>query len=125
MSGKPTVLIIDDDPVVISLYTALFHDQGFEVDAAADGGEGFERVKRRRPDGVLLDLTMPGLNGLQWMEAIRSDERFAKLPIVILTATKATEQMRAAMQSGAIVLHKSLHDPDSVVRTLAQAVRSL
>lgn len=119
---RPTVLLIDDDPVVISLYTALFHEQGFEVDAAADGGEGFERIKRRRPDAVLLDLTMPGLNGLQWMEALRSDERFADLPIVILTATRATDQMREAMRSGAMVLHKHLTDPDSVVKALARFV---
>lgn len=120
--NKKRILLIDDDPVVISLYTALFQHSGYEVDSAADGEMGLASLARRRPDAVLLDLSMPKLNGIDWLCVVRSDERFAKLPIVILTASDT--QMPAAKHSDALfVLTKKGTTPDAVVESVTLSIR--
>jgi two-component system chemotaxis response regulator CheY len=118
-----TVLILDDDPIVISLYTALFRHAGFDVHSAYDAESALERLGERDPDAVLLDLQLPRLNGLQWLSAVREQPRFKSLPVVILTAGKIAELTAAAEQSDALcVLSKQKADPDEVVRWVTAAV---
>jgi CheY-like chemotaxis protein len=121
--NKNRILLIDDDPVVISLYTALFRHNGFEVVSASDGEVGLASLEQRHPDAVLLDLSMPKLNGIDWLCVVRADERFTQLPIVILTASDP--QLPAALQSDAVsVLPKKTTTPDEVVESVTRALRA-
>jgi CheY-like chemotaxis protein len=120
--NKNRILLIDDDPVVISLYTALFRHNGFEVVSASDGEVGLASLEERHPDAVLLDLSLPKLNGIDWLCVVRADERFTRLPIVILTASDP--QLPAALQSDAVcVLPKKTTSPDEVVESVTRALR--
>jgi len=113
------VLLIDDDPVVISLYAALFRDSGFDVDTACDGEEGLVRLVERRPDAVLLDLAMPKVNGLEWLRRVHADGAESVPPIVILTSSELRLTAQAALDAGAIeVLSKFKVDPNQVVDTV-------
>jgi CheY-like chemotaxis protein len=117
-----TVLLIDDDPVVTSMYGKMLREQGFDVEIAGNGEEGLEAVRRRMPDVVLLDLDMPKVSGISWLKTIRSRVRSKNLPVVILTAGRKRKQLREAKQSDAVfVLSKTTVRPHIVVEALTAA----
>jgi CheY-like chemotaxis protein len=118
-----SVLLIDDDPVVTSVYEGLFASAGFDVKIAEDGESGLASVQRWRPDAVLLDLSMPKINGLQWLQNVRSDRRFAKLPVVVFTAGQVAWQLTAAKNSTATrIISKKSADPAEVVQAVSDAI---
>jgi two-component system phosphate regulon response regulator PhoB len=90
---KGTILVIDDEKDLIELVRYNLEKEGFDVIAATDGQSGLEVVKKHRPDLVVLDLMMPGLDGLQVCQQLRSDPRAGRIPVIMLTA-KATEADR-------------------------------
>jgi DNA-binding response OmpR family regulator len=90
---KGTILVIDDEKDLIELVRYNLENDGFDVIAATDGQSGLEVVKKHRPDLVVLDLMMPGLDGLQVCQQLRADPRSASIPLIMLTA-KATEADR-------------------------------
>jgi len=66
------ILVVDDEPDVVTILTRYFSDAGFLVDAASHGGDALIAVSQYRPDVVLLDVLMEGLNGVQVLERIRA-----------------------------------------------------
>jgi len=119
----PKVLLIDDDPVVAGVYECIFSTVGFEVEVAADGEEGLAAVLQHRPDAVLLDLDMPKVNGLQWLERVRRDARFKRLPVIVFTAAAISWQVTAMRNADVtLVLSKKQCDPGKVVQAISQAV---
>ena len=90
---KGTVLVIDDEKDLIELVRYNLEKEGFDVIAANDGQAGLDVVKKHRPDLVVLDLMMPGLDGLQVCQQLRADPRSGRIPVIMLTA-KATEADR-------------------------------
>ena len=90
---KGTVLVIDDEKDLIELVTYNLGKEGYDVIAADDGQSGLDVARKHRPDLVVLDLMMPGLDGLQVCQRLRSDSRTGGVPIIMLTA-KATEADR-------------------------------
>lgn len=80
----PTVLVVDDDPDIRRVLELMLEDEGYRVALAADGHEALERVARQRPDVVLLDLWMPGMDG--WTLQERLQEHTPEIPIVVMTA---------------------------------------
>jgi CheY-like chemotaxis protein len=121
MKGKK-VLLIDDDPMVIAMYEGYFSDAGFEVVTAGDGEAGLKALTREKPDGVLLDLSMPNVNGIQWLQHARSDPQFNNLPVVVLTSGQIGWQVRAAHNSVTHVLAKDKIEPVKVVRALVNQI---
>jgi DNA-binding response OmpR family regulator len=90
---KGTILVIDDEKDLIELVRYNLEKEGFDVIACTDGQAGLEVVKKHRPDLVMLDLMMPGVDGLQVCQRLRSDPRSGRIPVIMLTA-KATEADR-------------------------------
>jgi CheY-like chemotaxis protein len=117
LQDPKTVLIIDDDPVVTSVYETYFSDAGFKVAVANDGESAFKALAYLKPDAVLLDLSMPGVNGVQWLTQARSDPQFRHLPIVVLTAGSIGWQVTAASNKVGQVLRKGI-EPVQVVRAV-------
>jgi CheY-like chemotaxis protein/two-component sensor histidine kinase len=96
-TGGNGVLVVDDDPAVLDvLGTSLEHD-GWRIRTAADGVAALEAIRHERPDIVLLDLMMPGLDGFEVLERLRSDARTRDLPVVVLTAKNLTPEERASL----------------------------
>ena len=79
----PSILIVDDEPKIVRLVSDYLADAGFGVSAARTGDEALMRVRTEAPDLVVLDLGLPGLDGLDVTRAIR---RSGELPIIMLTA---------------------------------------
>jgi DNA-binding response OmpR family regulator len=91
--SKGTILVIDDEKDLIELVQYNLEKEGYDVIAAGDGPSGMEVIRKHRPDLVVLDLMMPGMDGLAVCQQLRSDARVARVPIIMLTA-KATEADR-------------------------------
>src|SRR5438105_10279454 len=90
---KGTILVIDDEKDLIELVRYNLEKEGYDVIAATDGQSGLEVIRRHRPDLVVLDLMMPGMDGLQVCQQLRADARTGRTPVIMLTA-KATEADR-------------------------------
>ncbi|MCG3159524.1 MAG: Polar-differentiation response regulator DivK [Acidobacteria bacterium] len=97
---KPCILIAEDfEENRIALKLILTHT-GFDVVEAEDGRQAVETVRREKPDLVLMDVTLPALDGLQATREIRSDEEFKQLPIIIISAHDSDEIRRQADEAG-------------------------
>ncbi|HEX9886148.1 MAG TPA: response regulator [Longimicrobiales bacterium] len=89
MSGPERVkriLIVDDEPDVVSYLEMLLRDEGYETTSAVDGEEALEAVRRDPPDLVSLDISMPKASGTRFYKELRSDPALAKVRVVIVTA---------------------------------------
>jgi DNA-binding response OmpR family regulator len=88
--GEARILCVDDDPGMRTLITMNLESEGFLVSTAEDGDAGLEAVDRLHPDLVLLDIMMPGRDGLEVLAEMRSRPTTEDIPVVLLTA-KATD----------------------------------
>jgi len=79
----PRILIVEDDPVAARVYGQYLKKAGFHVMVATDGHTGLQKVRQLRPDGVLLDIMLPGLNGVEVLKEIRTTH--PDLPVVVYT----------------------------------------
>jgi CheY-like chemotaxis protein len=79
------VLIVDDEPDVVSYLEMLLHDSGYETVTASNGQEGMELARREAPDLVTLDVSMPEASGTRFYREIRSDSELQSVPVVIVT----------------------------------------
>ena len=86
----PTVLVVDDDPVILRLLEVTFELEGFVVLLAHDGAEGIKAARAQRPDLVITDLLMPGVSGPDVVAALKGDDATQGIPIIVLsTAAQA------------------------------------
>jgi CheY-like chemotaxis protein len=95
-----TVLVVDDDPVILKLLEVNFEMEGFSVVRAADGAEGLERAREVLPDIVVLDVMMPRMTGYEVAKALREDESTAKIPIIFVTARAQSSDVERGMELG-------------------------
>jgi diguanylate cyclase (GGDEF)-like protein len=100
-AGRPLVLVIDDDPDLRTLATIELSDD-FGVIAAEDGRRGVELARAQNPDVVLLDMLMPGMDGAQVLDALKSDESTSHIPVIFLSALSDLDQRVAGLDSGAV-----------------------
>ncbi|HLG18684.1 MAG TPA: response regulator [Bdellovibrionota bacterium] len=78
-----TILIADDEQPVINAYARVLKNQGFQVISALTTEQAMETLERTHVDLLLLDLAIPTSNGLELLRKLRSDSRFAKLPVIV------------------------------------------
>ncbi|MGM0833524.1 MAG: response regulator [Pseudomonadota bacterium] len=100
-STSATVLVVDDDATIRLLLGAGLANLGFCVLEADNGHTALELFRTRRPDLVLIDVSMPGLNGFQLVRAMHSMLGGAFLPLVMLTGSDDLETRRKALEAGA------------------------
>jgi two-component system response regulator MtrA len=95
---KSRVLVVDDDPALAEMLTIVLRGEGFDTAVVADGTRALPAVRELRPDVVLLDLMLPGMNGIDVCRAIRVE---SGVPIVMLTAKTDTVDIVLGLESGA------------------------
>ena len=97
----PKILIVDDDVTITELMKALVKMEGHEPTTVNDSMQAMEIAKSFNPDLITLDLMMPGLTGFELCELMKNDPKFARVPIVIVSARDDTESKEKAMGVGA------------------------
>ena len=96
-----TVLVVDDDPVILRLLEVNFEMEGFAVRTANDGVEGLEVAKAERPDVIVCDVMMPRMNGLELVQGLKDDPTTASIPVILLSAKAQATDIRAGIDAGA------------------------
>ncbi len=85
MSDRKKIIVIDDDPDIITYLTTLLDDNGYDSITAVNGVEGLAKTRSERPDLILLDITMPEKSGVRYYRDVRDDPDLAKIPVVMVT----------------------------------------
>ena len=98
---KPRVLLVDDDEDVRHMTRVALGFEGFDVIEAPDGATGVALTRAERPDAIVLDVMMPGIDGIDVLKELRADEAFADLPIVLLTAKAGVTAEQEGWDAGA------------------------
>jgi CheY-like chemotaxis protein len=93
LSPSPAVLVIDDHPVAREPLATLLRYEGYDAICAGNGVEALESMKLSRPDLILLDVLMPKMNGLDFLEHVRADERVRDIPVIALTGSMDPKQI--------------------------------
>lgn len=102
------VLIIDDEPEICKMVTEFLFDAGYAASHALNGPDGLAMIKKDLPSLVLLDISMPGMNGTEVLRLIR--EEFPALPVLVLTGNRDAETVKKMMLLGASeYLTKPIH----------------
>ncbi len=86
MSEKKRILLVDDEPDFCAIVQGQLEKEGFDVEVAYDGVEGLEKVKANPPDAIILDVMMPEMDGYEACKKLKSDDKYADIPILMLTA---------------------------------------
>jgi DNA-binding response OmpR family regulator len=120
-----TVLVVDDDPVILKLLEVNFEMEGFQVVRAADGAEGLERARAVLPDIVILDVMMPRMTGYEVAKALREDDGTAHIPIIFVTARAQSSDVERGLELGVDDYVTKPFDPlDLVARVNTLLARS-
>ena len=123
MSGK-IVLLIEDEEDIRSVYAEVLKDEGYLVSEAADGKEGLRKAFDEKWDIMLLDIMLPGEDGLHILKAVKEDERIKGRPVILLTNLGNESVINEAFRVHADgYLIKSQITPDRIVKEVDQFLK--
>ncbi|RJP67874.1 MAG: response regulator [Candidatus Abyssobacteria bacterium SURF_17] len=90
-NAKKKILVLDDEPDVVTYLVSLLEDNDYIVVSAMDGKAGMEKAKSEKPDLITLDISMPEKSGIRFYREIKADPELKKIPIVIVTGVSSTQ----------------------------------
>ncbi len=100
--GPATVLMVDDTPANLELLTGMLKGRGYRVRAAVNGKLALQAARNDPPDIILLDITMPGMNGYEVCAELKSDEKLKDIPVIFLSALNETVDKVKAFGTGGV-----------------------
>lgn len=123
------VLIVDDNPIGLELLTELVQAEGYWVIPAISGSEALSIARAERPDLILMDIQLPGMDGLTVTQALKAEPETKEIPVVGISAHALRDDMERAIQAGCVAyLPKPLDTRrfrDLVIRLLGEKPSSL
>lgn len=96
------VCFVDDEPLILDLYSLAFRQAGFQVYTADNGDEGIFLIKKIRPDIAFVDLIMGKTSGFDVLKSVKRDKRFKSIPIIVLTNYDSPEARLEACKLGSL-----------------------
>jgi len=114
-----TMLVIDDEAGIRLMVREMLRDEGYRVLTACDGQEAFTYLRAVRIDGILCDLTMPGMDGLAFAKILRADPRYEHIPLLFMSAGGREPAIPEAWFSGFV------HKPFTIAALLGQVRQAL
>ncbi len=118
------VLIVEDDVVLVNIYSKKFSNEGYDVISAADGKRGLALAKAKKPDMVLLDLMLPLMGGFEVLEKIKKDDSLKDMPVILLTNLNDCDGIKRGYNLGASdYVIKSFFTPAEVVEKVNKYIK--
>ena len=115
---SPRVLVVDDDAVIVRLLEVNFRLSGFEVETATRGEEALRKATELRPDVIVMDVMMPGLDGWAVTERLREEPGTAETPIVLLSARVRDDDRSRGYALGVVDYVNKPFDPTDLVEVV-------
>jgi DNA-binding response OmpR family regulator len=112
---KKKVLVVDDDSDTLRIINMLLTRHGLTVVTAEDGEEGFQKALAEKPDAILLDITLPGMDGFALCAKLKAEEKTAAIPVGFLTARTDVESFKQAQQQGGLLYITKPFKPERLV----------
>ncbi len=120
------ILLIEDDPLLIDIYTTKLQQSGFEVQTVEEGEKAVTAIQQERPDIVLLDIVLPHVDGWEILQQVQASEELKRIPIVILSNLGQKEEIEKGLRLGAVrYLIKAHYTPSQVVEEVVKLIGSL
>ncbi|MEO8260871.1 MAG: response regulator [Acidobacteriota bacterium] len=113
--------MVDDSPDIRGMWLTWLSLSGFVVDEAENGAEAVARARAHRPDMVLMDLTMPVMDGIEAIKRLRADDSTTDVPIIALTALDADDSVRRARDAGADAYVRKPVSPEELLEHMQRA----
>ena len=119
-----TILIIEDDKFLRELIAKKLIKEGYEISEAVDGEEGMKKVKEEKPDLVLLDLILPGIDGFEVLSRMREESALTSIPVIILSNLGQKEDVEKGLKLGAVdYLIKAHFTPGEIIDKIRAALK--
>lgn len=120
---KIKILLVEDDPFLLSMYNTKFELENFKVVTADDGEKGLKLALKEIPDIILLDIMLPKMDGFEVLRAIKSDEKVKRIPVILLTNLSQKEKVKEGLALGADdYLIKAHFMPSEVVEKIKKLI---
>lgn len=117
MSKK--ILIIEDDKFLRKVIAQKIMKEGYEMAEAVDGEGGVESAKKEKPDIILLDLILPGIDGFEVLARLKGDQETSKIPVIILSNLGQKEDAEKGLKMGAVdYLIKAHFTPSEIINKI-------
>ncbi len=122
-NSKEKILIVEDDKFLRELISRKLAGRGYEVETAVDGEDGFEKIKKTKPDVVLLDLILPGIDGFEVLSRVKKEKEVQDVPIIILSNLGQKEDIERGLSLGAIdYLIKAHFTPQEIIEKVKEVL---
>lgn len=123
-AALPVCLVVDDSVSVRRTMEQFVRDLGYEPDSAGDGVEALDRVRRRVPSIVLVDLEMPRMNGVEFVRALRAGEATREVPVVMITSRSSAKHRALAQDAGVDVFLTKPYTEDALASHITALLQS-
>ncbi|MGB9612856.1 MAG: response regulator transcription factor [Candidatus Margulisiibacteriota bacterium] len=118
------VLIIEDHPETAKLISELLQFEGIETITASNGHEGIEKANAQKPDLILLDVMMPGIDGFEVCQKLKTNPETSHIPVIIVSIRAATESQKQGKQAGADEYLTKPFEPFKLIEVLKKYLKS-
>jgi DNA-binding response OmpR family regulator len=113
------ILLIEDDPFLVDIYSTKMKEVGYEVESAEEGEEALRKINDLKPDLILLDIVLPTVNGWEILRNIKKDENLKDIKVVILSNLGEKDEVEKGMKAGACkYIVKAHYTPSEVVKEI-------
>ena len=116
------VLIIEDEKLIIVSTQMVLEASGFQVESAVNGGEGITCAKTLRPDLILLDIMMPGIDGWETLTRLKRDPETSDIPVIIFTAREHARGHQKSAEMGAADYFRKPFEPDELIELVERHI---
>ena len=120
------IILVEDDPFLIDIYTTKLKELDFAIQVATDGEEAISKIKEEKPDLIVLDIVLPHVDGWEILREIKGEEKLAKTKIIILSNLGQKEEVEKGLQLGATkYLIKAHYTPSQVVEEIKKILKDI
>lgn len=118
-----SILLVEDDPFLVDVYTTKLREAGFEIDVAEDGAEALRKLKEKKPDLLVLDIVLPQIDGWTLLRKIRENPELKDLKTIIFSNLGQKADIEKALKLGAIdYLIKAHFTPGQVIEEIKKTL---
>ncbi|MEX0594596.1 MAG: response regulator [Patescibacteria group bacterium] len=125
---KKKILLVEDEPLLIGLYKEAFSEEPYSMSVAESGTDALVQVNNNKPDLILLDILLPGMNGFEVLRKIKASSKSRDIPVIVLTnlgSEETDKDRQLALSLGAIdYLVKSYHTPEEMIKIVRSRLSS-